>query len=128
MRGREKMHESAEDYIETIYLLSQKNGSVRSVDVATELGFSRPSVSRAVSNLKKSGMIEMSADGELVLTDMGIAKAREVYDKHTTLTRFLVTTAGVSDQAAEIDACRIEHIISDETFAGIKKFLREYSA
>ena len=118
------MHESGEDYIETIYLLKKKKGFVRSIDVANELGFSRPSVSRAVGILKDNGLILVQADGELVLTDEGLKTAKKVYEKHTNLTKFLMITAGVSEEIAEIDACRIEHIISPETFKGIKKFVK----
>ena len=118
------MYESGEDYIETIYRLKRKNGSVRSIDVARELGFSRPSVSRAVSILKKDGYITMDDNGVLELTDKGKKKATGVYDRHKTLTKFLVETAGVSEKTAEADACRIEHIISESTFRGIKKFMK----
>jgi Mn-dependent DtxR family transcriptional regulator len=120
------MHESGEDYIETIYLLKKKKGLVRSIDVANELNFSRPSVSRAVGILKEDGLITVEPDGELVLTEMGLKKAKSVYEKHTNLTKFLMLTAGVNEDIAETDACRIEHIISPETFKGIKKFLKEH--
>ena len=120
------MHESGEDYIETIYLLKKKKGMVRSIDVANELGFSRPSVSRAVSILKDNGLITVEADGELTLTEEGLKTAKHVYEKHTNLTRFLMMTAGVSEEIAETDACRIEHIISPETFKGIKKYMKEH--
>ena len=120
------MHESGEDYIETIYLLKKKKGVVRSIDVATELGFSRPSVSRAVSILKENGLITMDEDGSLNLTAEGTKTAKAVYAKHTNLTRFLMLTAGVNEKVAEADACRIEHIISPETFKGIKKYLKEH--
>ena len=120
------MHESGEDYIETIYLLKKRNGSVRSIDVAQELGFSRPSVSRAVSLLKENGYISMTQDGFLELTKEGEHKAESVYDRHTNLTDFLILTADVDPKTAETDACRIEHIISQDTFLGIKKYLREY--
>ncbi|SER08549.1 iron (metal) dependent repressor, DtxR family [Butyrivibrio fibrisolvens] len=121
------MHESGEDYLETIYVLRKRNGSVRSVDVANELNFSRPSVSRAVGILKEDGYITVEEDGELVLTKLGLEKAKSVYDRHTNLTKFLMLTAGVDEQTAETDACRIEHIISVSTFAGIKKYLKENS-
>ena len=120
------MHESGEDYIETIYLLKKRKGSVRSVDVATELNFSRPSVSRAVGILKDNGLLTVEADGELTLTEEGLKTAKSVYEKHTNLTKFLMITAGVNETIAETDACRIEHIISPETFKGIKKFLKEH--
>ncbi len=120
------MHESGEDYLETIYLLKKKNGFVRSIDVANELNFSRPSVSRAVGILKEDGLITVAEDGELILTEMGLKKAKSVYEKHTNLTKFLMLTAGVNEDIAETDACRIEHIISPETFKGIKRYLKEH--
>ena len=120
------MHESGEDYIETIYLLKKKKGMVRSIDVANELNFSRPSVSRAVGLLKDDGLLTVEDVGELVLTELGLRKAKSVYEKHTNLTKFLMLTAGVNEDIAETDACRIEHIISPETFKGIKKFLKEH--
>ncbi len=120
------MHESGEDYIETIYLLKKKNGSVRSVDVANELNFSRPSVSRAVGILKNDGFLIVTEDGDLELTELGLKKAKSVYEKHTNLTKFLMLTANVNADIAENDACRIEHIISPETFKGIKKYLKEH--
>ncbi len=120
------MHESGEDYLETIYLLKKKNGFVRSIDVANELNFSRPSVSRAVGILKESGFITVADGGELELTELGLKKAKSVYERHTNLTKFLMLTAGVNEEIAENDACRIEHIISPETFKGIKKFVKEH--
>ena len=120
------MHESGEDYIETIYLLKKKKGHVRSIDVANELGFSRPSVSRAVGILKDQGLLIMDEDGELKLTDDGTKLAKKVYEKHTNLTTFLMMTAGVDADTAETDACRIEHIISPSTFKGIKKYIKEH--
>ena len=121
------MHESGEDYIETIYLLKKKKGMVRSIDVANELNFSRPSVSRAVGLLKDDGLLTVEEDGELVLTELGLKKAKSVYEKHTNLTKFLMLTAGVNEDIAETDACRIEHIISPETFRGIKKYIKEHN-
>ncbi|MBE5860790.1 MAG: metal-dependent transcriptional regulator [Butyrivibrio sp.] len=120
------MHESGEDYIETIYLLKKKKGFVRSIDVASELNFSRPSVSRAVGILKEDGYLTVGKDGELELTEQGLKKAKSVYEKHTNLTKFLMLTAKVNADVAENDACRIEHIISPETFKGIKKYLKEH--
>ena len=120
------MHESGEDYIETIYLLKKKNGFVSSVDVANELNFSRPSVSRAVGILKNNGMLTVEKDGELELTELGLKKAKSVYEKHTNITKFLMLTAGVDEETAENDACRIEHIISPNTFKGIKKYVKDH--
>lgn len=117
--------ESGEDYIETIYRLKKKNGVVYSVDVARELGFSRPSVSRAMSILREEEYITMDDVGkEIILTEKGRKRAVEIYDRHRTLTSFLQKTAGVSAKVAEADACRIEHIISPSTFKGIKSFMK----
>lgn len=120
------MHESGEDYIETIYLIKKRKGFVRSIDVANELNFSRPSVSRAVGILKDQGLVTMDGDGMLNLTDEGLKIAKKVYEKHTNLTTFLMMTAGVDAETAETDACRIEHIISPSTFRGIKRYIKEH--
>ena len=119
-----RIHRSAEDYLETILLLKRRKGNVRSVDIANELGYSRPSVSRAVGILKKDGSIRVADNGEIELTQKGQALAEAVYEKHTSLTEFLMKTAGVDAETAEADACRIEHIISPQTFEGIKSYLR----
>ncbi len=116
-----RLLESAEMYLETIYLLSFNNGAPRSIDVAEHMGFSKPSVSRAVSNLKKNGYLEVSESGILVLTESGKEAARKVYERHNVLTRLFVKL-GVSDQIAAEDACRVEHVISDQTFEAICKF------
>ncbi len=118
------MHESGEDYLETILMLKNKKGMVRSIDVARELGFSRPSVSRAISILQEGGYLIKEDDGELILTEAGYDKAQSVYEKHTTLTKFLMITAGVDEKTAESDACRIEHILHESTFDGIKKYVK----
>lgn len=118
------MYESGENYLETILILSKRNGSVRSVDIARELEFSKPSVSRAVGILKESGLIVTDSNGYIELTEEGKKKAESVYDRHQQLTVFLMETAGVSHDTAEEDACRIEHIISEDTYQGIKRFLR----
>ena len=113
------MHESGEDYIETIYLLKKRNGSVRSVDVAQELGFSRPSVSRAVSLLKENGYISMTQDGFLELTKEGEQKAESVYDRHTNLTDFLILTADVDPKTAEhMDTEWVEELVQSVTANG----------
>lgn len=119
------MHESGEMYLETIFLLKKRNNSVRSIDVAKELGFSKPSVSRGVSILKNDGYIKIDRKGFIELTELGLKKASSVYEKHLYLTDFLIITANVSKEIAEEDACRIEHIISDEIFVGIKKYVEE---
>lgn len=117
--------ESGENYLETILILTQRNGSVRSIDVANEMNFTKPSVSRAMSILKREEYIHMEADGRLVLTEKGMQKATSVLERHLILTRYINEVLGVSQEIAEKDACRIEHIISPETFEGIKKQLKK---
>lgn len=114
------LQESGEMYLETIYILSQKNGIVRSVDVGEFMGYSKPSVSRAVGILKKGGYVVMERDGSLCLTQTGLAIARKIYDRHTTLTALLLRL-GVSEQTAREDACKMEHIISEETYDALKR-------
>jgi len=118
------MYESGENYLETILVLSKRGNSVRSIDIARELEFSKPSVSRAVGILKEDGFISIDEDGIIKLSEKGILKAEGVFERHQILTAFLIKTAGVSPKAAEEDACRIEHIISEDTFIGIKKYLQ----
>ena len=115
-----KLQESGENYLETFLILKNRNGYVRSIDIANELNFSKPSVSRAMKVLKENHYIEVTADGHIHLTDEGQKKADSVYDRHVTLTKFLIKL-GVGTKQAEIDACRIEHIISEETHQCIKK-------
>lgn len=117
-----KIQESGENYLETILMLEQKNGTVRSIDIANELEFSKPSVSRAMSILRTAGYITMDKNNLILLTEEGRKRAEAVYDRHCTLTRFL-EALGVSAENAAADACRIEHIISEETFDKIKGFL-----
>lgn len=116
------MHESGEMYLETIYILYQKNKDVRSIDVAEYMGFSKPSVSRGVSILKRDGYLTVDANGYLELTDSGMDLAKKIYERHTILTKML-TMLGVGKEAAEDDACKMEHVISDETFKAIKNHL-----
>lgn len=129
MKGdfRLNLQESGEMYLETIYVLSQKGGSVRSVDVCEYMGYSKPSVSRAVGILKKGGYLLMDASGYLTLTDAGLEVAKKIYERHTLLTRFLMQL-GVSEETALEDACKMEHNISDETFEALKKHAREKGA
>lgn len=118
------LHESAEMYIETIYSLSLESKFVRSIDVAQSLGYSKPSVSRAVSRLKQDGYLLMDRDGFLTLTDEGNAVARKIFERHTVLSGLLVSL-GVDERIAAQDACRIEHVISDESFAAVKRYLEQ---
>lgn len=118
------LHESAEMYLETIYVLSEKTGSVRSIDVAEQMGYSKPSVSRAVGLLKKGGYLTMADDGYLTLTELGINTAKKIFERHTVLSKFLALV-GVSDETAAKDACKIEHVVSDETIMAIKKFIEK---
>ena len=120
------MHGAGEDYIETIYILQKRMGSVRSVDVARELGFSRASVSRAVGYMRDMGLLNMQEGGYLELTEAGQKEAEAVYDRHITLTAFLMATSHVDADTAEKDACRIEHIISPLTLEGIKRFAEDH--
>ncbi len=122
-----KLQESGENYLETILVLKKRLGYVRSIDVATELGFSKPSVSRAMGILKTDGYITIEANGNICLTDKGMEKASSVYDRHVTITRYLSEVLGVELHTAENDACRIEHIISQETFEKIKMHLEKNS-
>ena len=116
------LHESAEMYLETIYELSQAHPTVRSIDVAESMGYSKPSVSRAVGLLKQGGYLLMDKDGFLTLTESGVAIAKKIFERHTVLSTMLMAL-GVSKEAAVEDACKIEHVISDETFAAIKRHL-----
>lgn len=120
-----KLQESAEMYLETIYTLSLSKQAVRSVDVAEALGYSRPSISRAVGLLKNDGYLAVSDDGFLELTEKGAAVAQKVYERHTILTSALMAL-GVDRESAAEDACRIEHVISDQSLEAIKAHLEKY--
>ena len=119
------LHESAEMYLETIYVLA-KRGTVRSVDVAEFMGYSKPSVSRAVSILKRDGLLVMEKDGTLTLTEDGKETAEKIFERHTLLTAFL-ESIGVSGETASDDACKIEHVISDETINAMKNYIDKKS-
>ena len=118
------LHESAEMYLETIYELSQKQNTVRSIDVAETMGYSKPSVSRAVGLLKQGGYLLMDKDGFLTLTASGIEVAQKIYERHLILTKMFMEL-GVDEAIATDDACRIEHYISDISFEAIKKHFFE---
>ena len=116
-----KNHESAENYIETIYMLNKRLGYVRSIDIANELDFSKPSVSVAMKNLRENGYVEVDAGGHISLTSAGLEIAERMYERHTLLTAFF-TKLGVDPEIAAEDACRIEHVISAESFEAIKRY------
>lgn len=114
-----QLQESGEMYLETIYLLSKEKTAVRSIDVAEEMGYSKPSVSRAVGLLKNGGFLTVDENGYLKLTEIGITVAERTYERHRVLTGFFVKL-GVNPEVASEDACKIEHVISNETFDAIK--------
>ena len=116
------LQESGEMYLETIFILSKTNPHVRSIDVVEYMGFSKPSVSRAIGLLKSGGYVNMDKDGYLTLTEAGYEVADKMYERHRLISGFL-TALGVSDATASADACKIEHHISDESFEAIKKFV-----
>ena len=118
-----KSQESAENYLETILILKQRNGAVRSIDIANELDFSKPSVSVAMKNLRENGYIHMDADGYITLTEKGREIAEMIYERHTLISSWLVTL-GVEKKTAIEDACRIEHVISAESFEAIKSHVQ----
>ena len=117
--------ESGEMYLETIYVLSQENPNVRAIDVGNHMGFSKPSVSRALGILKEEDLVKVEADGSLKLTRKGSAKAKKIYERHVVLTEMLMSI-GVDEKTASEDACRIEHYISDKTFNAIKAHQAEH--
>ncbi len=114
------IHESAEDYLERILILQKTNGRVISIDIANSMNYSKPSISRAVKNLKNSGYINVDESGNITLTESGMAIARRMYERHLLLTKYFINL-GVSEEIAKIDACKIEHDLSDETFEAIKR-------
>lgn len=114
------LQESGEMYLETIYTLLSRNERVRSIDICKEMGYSKPSVSRAVGLLKKAGHITVDVDGYITLNDSGLKIARVIFERHTVLTEMLISL-GVDSTVAARDACKIEHSISDETFEAIKE-------
>ena len=117
-----QLQESGEMYLETIYILSKTSKSVRSIDVGEYMGYSKPSVSRAMSLLKNGGYVIMDESGFLTLTDAGREVAEKIYERHTVLTDYLMRL-GVDEETATEDACRIEHVISDTSFAAIKQYV-----
>ena len=120
------IQESGEMYLETIHVLYKKNGQVRAIDISEHMGYSKPSVSRAMGLLKNGGYITVDKDGFITLTDSGIAVAQKIYERHTLLSQML-QALGVSPETAASDACKMEHAISDETFQAIKNHLTNFS-
>lgn len=118
------IQESGEMYLETILLLSRTMGHVRAIDVGEHMGYSKPSVSRAMGLLKAGEYITVAADGSITLTDTGREIAEKIYERHTLLTQFLIAL-GVDEETADEDACKIEHSISDTSFEAIKKYAQE---
>lgn len=116
------IHESAEDYLESILVLRERRGQVRSIDVVNELGYSKPSVSIAMKKLRESGYISMDTDGSITLNESGLEIASRIYGRHKTITRFFVLL-GVDPAVAAEDACKVEHDLSDETFSRLKDFV-----
>ncbi len=123
------IQESGENYLETILVLHQRKGYVRSIDIAHELGFTKPSISRAMSILRENGYITMDdKNGQILLTEKGREKAERVYERHCLITRYFTDVLGVSPETADADACRIEHIISEESFNRMKIHLANAQA
>ena len=120
------LQESGEMYLESILRLSEKGGEVRAVDISEYMGFSKPSVSRALGLLKNGGYVVSDASGHLTLTDIGLEVAEKIYERHRILTAFLMKL-GVSEMNAAADACKMEHDISDESFEAIKRFSSQNS-
>ena len=118
------LFESSENYLEIIYLIQQKKGSCRSVDIINELGFTKSSISKAVSNLKNEGFVVVDENKQIILTDKGIFRAKYVYERHTVISEFF-QLIGVPEEIADADACRMEHDISDLTFDKFKYFVNK---
>ena len=116
------VHESGEMYLEAILVLTRKSGFVRSIDVSEYLGYSKPSVSRAMGLLRQGEYIRVDTDGSITLTETGLAIAEKIYERHTMMTDLLIRM-GVSRETAAADACKLEHAISDESFEAIKRFV-----
>ena len=123
----EGIYESGEDYLETILIISERKGNVRSIDIANEMELSKPSVSRAVGILKSTGLVVVNEDGSVVLTEDGKTIAKKIYERHQVLTEALILL-GVDSKTAAKDACRIEHDLSESSFSKIKKHLKTVKA
>ena len=119
-----KVQESAENYLETILILKNKNGVVRSIDIANMLNFTKPSVSVAMKSLRENGYIEMGTDSLITLTQKGLTIAEKIYERHQTIAKALIAL-GVDEENAFTDSCRIEHVISEQSFQKIKEHLKQ---
>lgn len=127
MQGKEFsycMKESGEMYLESIYVLCKSKQAVRSIDVAEYMNYSKPSVSRAIGLLKRDGYIIVDGDGYITLTDSGIEKAEDIFERHTVLTKILMSL-GIDEETASEDACKIEHVLSEKTFNALKKLINK---
>ena len=120
-----RLQESGEMYLESIYVLSKAQGTVRSIDISEYMGYSKPSVSRAVNLLKNGGYIAMDKDNLITLTDSGLEIAKKIFDRHTLLANLLIRL-GVSEKTAAEDACKLEHSISDESFEAIRRYMEHH--
>ncbi len=121
-----EIHESAEDYLETILILKERTGQVRSIDIATKMNYTKPSISVAMKKLRENGYIEMDKDGFITLTPSGLEIASNIYERHKVLTGFFVAL-GVNEKTAAEDACKIEHDLSEETFEKIREHAKKLS-
>ena len=120
-----KLYESSEDYLETVLILKERNGNVHAIDIAREMGFSKPSVSIAIHKLEDNGYLTITEDGNIILTESGSEISNKIYDRHLTISKAL-TMLGVNEEQSLVDACKIEHDISEETFAKLKEFVKKH--
>lgn len=121
-----KIYESAEDYLERILVLGKRHGTVRSIDIAEDMNFSKPSISIAMKKLKENGLINIDEKNCITLTPEGLKIAAKIYDRHQTLTQAMMLL-GVKKEIAEKDACKIEHVISEETFEAVKEHINKHN-
>ena len=121
-----RIQESGENYLETILILKNKKGSVRSIDVANELDYTKASISRAMSILKKAGLITMEDSGCIHLTETGRQRANQIYERHRLITEYLTNALQIDSETAAVDACRIEHVLSQESFDKIKEWVESH--
>lgn len=121
-----RIQESAQDYLEMILILTERNGAVRSIDISKELGYSKPSVSIAMKKLRENGYVRVDTDGKIVLEPSGYAIASQMLERHRMLTRLLLSV-GISEETARKDACRIEHVLSNESYQCLKRYMNARS-